>query len=56
MHGHMENKVTDRCLQIFRSYGYMTEYPFARRMATTRIQKIYGGTNELMKELLARSL
>ena len=52
----MQNKVTDRCLQIFGGYGYMTEYPIARRYAAARVQKIYGGTNEIMKELVARSL
>ncbi|WP_207345097.1 acyl-CoA dehydrogenase family protein [Arthrobacter sp. E3] len=52
----MQNKVVDRCLQIFGGYGYMTEYPIARRFAAARVQKIYGGTNEIMKELVARSL
>lgn len=52
----MQNKVVDRCLQIFGGYGYMREYPIARRYAAARVQKIYGGTNEIMKELVARSL
>ncbi len=52
----MQNKVVDRCLQIFGGYGYMAEYPIARRFAAARVQKIYGGTNEIMKELVARSL
>lgn len=52
----MQNKVIDRCLQIFGGYGYMIEYPIARRFAAARVQKIYGGTNEIMKELVARSL
>ncbi|GAB3681535.1 acyl-CoA dehydrogenase family protein [Saccharopolyspora tripterygii] len=52
----MQNKVVDRCLQIFGGYGYMTEYPIARMFAAARVQKIYGGTNEIMKELVARSL
>ena len=47
--------VIDRCLQIFGGYGYMTEYPIARMYAGARIQKIYGGTNEIMKELISRS-
>lgn len=52
----MQNKVVDRCLQVFGGYGYMREYPIARRYAASRVQKIYGGTNEIMKELVARSL
>lgn len=48
--------ITDRCLQLFGGYGYMTEYPIARLYADSRVQKIYGGTNEIMKELIARSL
>jgi acyl-CoA dehydrogenase len=48
--------VVDRCVQIFGGYGYMTEYPIARMYADSRIQKIYGGTSEIMKELIARSL
>ncbi|MCL2781063.1 MAG: acyl-CoA dehydrogenase family protein [Actinomycetia bacterium] len=51
-----QNKVADRCLQIFGGYGYMAEYPIARRFTSARVQKIYGGTNEIMKELVARSL
>lgn len=49
-------EVTDRCLQLFGGYGYMLEYPIARLYAAARVQKIYGGTNEIMKELIARSL
>ncbi len=48
--------VADRCLQLFGGYGYMEEYPIARIYADSRIQKIYGGTNEIMKEVIARSL
>ena len=47
-------KVMDECLQLFGGYGYMTEYPIARMYADARVQKIYGGTNEIMKELAAR--
>ncbi len=47
-------KVTDECLQLFGGYGYMTEYPIARLYADARIQKIYGGANEIMKDLIAR--
>ncbi|MFM0640542.1 acyl-CoA dehydrogenase family protein [Paraburkholderia metrosideri] len=49
-------KVTDECLQLFGGYGYMTEYPIARLYADARVQRIYGGTNEIMKELIARRL
>ena len=52
----VQNKVIDRCLQIFGGYGYMMEYPIARMFAAARVQTIYGGTNEIMKELVARSL
>ena len=52
----IQNKVVDRCLQVFGGYGYMMEYPIARMYAAARVQKIYGGTNEIMKELVARSL
>jgi acyl-CoA dehydrogenase len=49
-------KVTDECLQLFGGYGYMTEYPIARLYADARVQRIYGGANEIMKELIARKL
>lgn len=49
-------KVTDACLQMFGGYGYMAEYPIARLYADARIQKIYGGANEIMKDLIARKL
>ena len=49
-------RVTDECLQLFGGYGYMAEYPIARLYADARIQKIYGGTNEIMKDLIARKL
>jgi acyl-CoA dehydrogenase len=49
-------KVTDECLQLFGGYGYMTEYPIARFYADARVQRIYGGANEIMKELIARRL
>jgi acyl-CoA dehydrogenase len=49
-------EVTDRCLQIFGGYGYIMEYPIARMYADARVQKIYGGTSEIMKELISRSL
>jgi acyl-CoA dehydrogenase len=49
-------RVTDECLQLFGGYGYMTEYPIARLYADSRVQRIYGGTTEIMKDLIARSL
>ncbi|MBI3532770.1 MAG: acyl-CoA dehydrogenase family protein [Burkholderiales bacterium] len=49
-------KVTDECLQLFGGYGYMAEYPIARLYADARVQKIYGGTNEIMKDLIARKV
>ena len=49
-------EVIDRCLQLFGGYGYMVEYPIAKMYASARVQKIYGGTNEIMKELISRSL
>jgi acyl-CoA dehydrogenase len=49
-------RVTDECLQLFGGYGYMVEYPIARLWADARVQKIYGGSNEIMKELIARGL
>jgi acyl-CoA dehydrogenase len=49
-------RVTDECLQLFGGYGYMTEYPIARLYADARVQRIYGGANEIMKDLIARQL
>ena len=48
--------IVDECLQLHGGYGYMWEYPIARMYADSRVQKIYGGTNEIMKELISRSL
>ena len=48
--------VVDRCLQFFGGYGYMMEYPIARAYAAARVTKIYGGTSEIMKEIISRSL
>jgi acyl-CoA dehydrogenase len=48
--------VADRCLQVFGGYGYVMEYPIARIFAGARVQRIYGGANEVMKELVARAL
>ncbi len=49
-------EIIDTCLQFFGGYGYMMEYPIARLYADARIQRIYGGTNEIMKLLIARTL
>jgi acyl-CoA dehydrogenase len=52
----MQCDTIDECLQLHGGYGYMTEYPIANMYADARVQKIYGGSNEIMKELIARSL
>lgn len=52
----MQCRVADGCLQLFGGYGYMREYPIARAFVDARVQRIYGGTSEIMKELIARSL
>jgi acyl-CoA dehydrogenase len=52
----LQCKVVDECLQLFGGYGYMLEYPIARMYVDARVQPIYGGTNEIMKEIIARSL
>lgn len=49
-------RVTDRLLQLFGGYGYMREYPIARAFEDARVQRIYGGTNEIMKHIIARDL
>ena len=51
-----QGKVLDECLQLFGGYGYMAEYPIARLYADARVQRIYGGTTEIMKDLIARKL
>jgi len=48
--------VTDGCLQLFGGYGYTSEYPISRAFADARVQRIYGGTSEIMKEIIARSI
>ncbi|HQX61794.1 MAG TPA: acyl-CoA dehydrogenase family protein, partial [Burkholderiaceae bacterium] len=52
----MQFKVLDECLQLFGGYGYMREYPIARAWVDARVQRIYGGTTEIMKEIVARDL
>jgi alkylation response protein AidB-like acyl-CoA dehydrogenase len=51
-----QGKVVDECLQLFGGYGYMTEYPIARMFVDARVQRIYGGSTEIMKDLIARRL
>jgi len=50
------NRVVDRCVQLHGGYGYMTEYPVARAYADSRVQTIFGGTTEIMKEIIGREL
>jgi len=52
----LQKRVVDRCVQLHGGYGYMTEYPIARAYVDARIQTIYGGTTEIMKEIIGRSL
>lgn len=52
----LQGRVTDACLQMHGGYGYMVEYPVARAFVDARIQRIYGGASEIMKEVIARSL
>ncbi|HEX9260137.1 MAG TPA: acyl-CoA dehydrogenase family protein [Acidimicrobiales bacterium] len=52
----LQQRATDRCLQLFGGYGYMTEYPIARAYADARVTTIYGGTTEVMKTIIAKSL
>ena len=52
----LQGKVLDECVQLHGGYGFMWEYPVARAWADARVQRIYGGTNEIMKELITRSM
>ncbi|HEY9473294.1 MAG TPA: acyl-CoA dehydrogenase family protein [Mycobacteriales bacterium] len=52
----LQNRVADACLQLHGGYGYMSEYPISRAYLDGRVQSIYGGTNEIMKEIVGRSL
>jgi alkylation response protein AidB-like acyl-CoA dehydrogenase len=52
----LQFKVADECLQLYGGYGYMREYPVSRDFVDARVQRIYGGTSEIMKELIARSI
>jgi long-chain-acyl-CoA dehydrogenase len=52
----LQGRIIDRCLQLFGGYGYMEEYPISRMYRDARVTRIYAGTNEIMKLLIARSL
>lgn len=52
----LAGRVIDECLQLHGGYGFMWEFPIARAYADTRVSRIYGGTNEIMKEVIARSM
>jgi alkylation response protein AidB-like acyl-CoA dehydrogenase len=52
----LQCKVIDECVQLHGGYGYMWDYAIARAWADSRVQRIYGGTNEIMKEVIGRSM
>ena len=52
----LQCKVMDECVQLFGGYGYMWEYPITRAYADARVQRIYGGSNEIMKEVISRAM
>ncbi|MCO7219294.1 acyl-CoA dehydrogenase family protein [Klenkia sp. PcliD-1-E] len=52
----LQNRVADKCLQLHGGYGYMDEYPVSKAWRDARVQSIYGGTNEIMKEIIGRSM
>jgi alkylation response protein AidB-like acyl-CoA dehydrogenase len=52
----MQGRIADQCVQLHGGYGYMSEYPISRAFLDARIQRIYGGTSEIMKELISRSI
>jgi acyl-CoA dehydrogenase len=52
----LQCKVMDECVQLHGGYGYMWEYPITRAYADARVQRIYGGTNEIMKEVITRAM
>jgi alkylation response protein AidB-like acyl-CoA dehydrogenase len=52
----LQNRVADRCLQLHGGYGYMDEYPVSKAWRDSRVQSIYGGTNEIMREIIGRSM
>ncbi|MCW2683418.1 MAG: putative acyl-CoA dehydrogenase, partial [Blastococcus sp.] len=52
----LQKRVVDQCVQLHGGYGYMLEYPVAKAYVDARVQTIYGGTTEIMKEIIGRSL
>ena len=52
----LQNRAVDRCVQLFGGYGFMTEYPIARAYVDSRVTSIYGGTTEVMKTIIAKSM
>jgi acyl-CoA dehydrogenase len=52
----VQGRVVDRCLQLFGGYGYVVDYPIARLYADARVARIYAGTSEVMKVIIAKSL
>ena len=52
----LQGKIIDGCLQFFGGYGYMREFPISRAFVDARVQRIYGGTSEVMKEIIARDI
>jgi long-chain-acyl-CoA dehydrogenase len=52
----LQQRVADRCLQLYGGYGYMAEFPISRFFVDSRVQSIYGGTTEIMKEIIGRKL
>ena len=52
----LQGRVVDRCLQLHGGYGYMLEYPVARAFTDARVTRIYGGTTEIMKDVIGKSL
>ena len=52
----LQKKIVDQCLQLHGGYGYMSEYPISKAYLDTRIQTIYGGTTEIMKEIIGRGM
>lgn len=52
----LQNRVAGQCVQLFGGCGYMTEYPISRAYVDAKVQTIYGGSNEIMKELISRCI
>ncbi|CAL1546110.1 unnamed protein product [Lymnaea stagnalis] len=52
----LQNKIANQCVQLHGGWGYMMEYPIAKAYVDARVQPIYGGSNEIMKELISRQI